>query len=284
MTKALEVLRADLARSMGRFFTGTADTNAVTTSIVDAEGLARYTETDALKGALAYIRTDAGGAGAAPEDEARWIAAFTAGTDVITVDRVFSQAVVAGDIYEVYRAPLTKEQWDEAINLAIQEAWPEVYEPAEQEVVSTGATEYALANTVEDVIQVNIVGTALSDYADLPMQTLPRHLWTTTGVVGASLKLQLVPYVDAVSKTLQVIHKTRFAELAKAGTTTLDWLYIMRAGKAHAYEMLAGEAGTQASAGQYMQLMNHWSQKAEQRKMALGKMLLGMPTIREVKD
>ena len=281
MSKLLEVLRADLARSMGRFFTGTADTNAVTTSIVDAEGLARYTETDALKGALAYIRT---AGGAAPEDEARWISAFTPGADTITVDTAFGAAVTLNDIYEVYRGPLSKEQWDEAINLAIREAWPEVYEQAEQEVVSTGATEYALANTVEDVIQVNIVGTALSDYADLPMQTLPRHLWTTSGVVGASLKLQLMPYVDAVSKTLQVIHKTRFAELAKAEATTLDWIYIKRAGKAHAYEMLAGEAGTQASAGQYLQLMNHWGQRAEQRKMALGKMLLGMPTIREVKD
>ena len=278
--KALEVLRADLARSMGRFFTGTATGGAVGT-IIDTSGLARYTETDALKGALAYIRT---AGAAAPEDEARWISAFNAATQTISVDRDFTAAVAASDIYEVYRGPLTKEQWDEAINLAIREAWPTVYEQAEQEVVSTGATEYALANTVEDVIAVNVFGTAASDYADMPMQRLPGNLWTTTGVVGASLKLQLVPYVDSTSKTFQVIHATRYAELAADGTTTLDYPYLIMAAQSNAYQMLAGEAGSQASAGQYLQLMNHWGQKAEQRKMALGKLLLGMPTIREVKD
>ncbi len=147
-------------------------------------------------------------------------------------------------------------------------------------VVSTGATEYALANTVEDVIQVSIFGTAASDYVDMSMEIMRPHLWTTTGVVGASLKLQLIPYIDSTSKTFQVIHKTRFAELAKTETTTLDWSYVIMAAKANVYEMLAGEAGSQASAAQYMQLMNHWQEKASERKMLLGAILLGLPPIK----
>ena len=69
MAKTLEELRADLARFVGMFRTGTVDADH-DKIITDLGGLANVTETDALNGGLAYVR-EAGAA--APEGESRWI-------------------------------------------------------------------------------------------------------------------------------------------------------------------------------------------------------------------
>lgn len=82
---------------------GTA-TGGSTSTITDTTFLAssQYVD-DEWVGAWARISKDAGGAGAAPEAEIRPITNSVASTGVLTVDPVFSAAVVSTDSYQIWR-------------------------------------------------------------------------------------------------------------------------------------------------------------------------------------
>jgi hypothetical protein len=272
MAKTLEELRADLGRAAGLFLGGAATSAGTTVQIIDANGLARITETDFLKGGLAYVRTDAGGAHAAPETEARRITAFTPASDMITVEYAFSAAVAAGDVYEVYRAPLTLEQWDLAINQAIDEAWPEVWRREVYMPVATGVDNYLLPEDawgVDDVL-VQMTGSL----AGWPAQRLPRDHWSVDGTPGLTLSCRLVEKPES-GRAIRFVYRYRYPALAATESTDLDAGYILAAAKAHLYEMLAGEAGGQADASRYLQLLNFWREQAGLRKMSLASALLG---------
>jgi len=71
-------------------------------------------------GHYAYIVTDAGGLGAAPQAEERPVTDYDQGTGTLTVSPAFSAAVGSGDTYELLalkRADITA-----AINAAIRQA------------------------------------------------------------------------------------------------------------------------------------------------------------------
>lgn len=153
MSKALETLRLELARAVGRIQVGIA-TGGTTTTLVDTNGLARYTENDALKGALLYI---ASAGSAAPEGEARRITGYTASTNTLTVEYAFTAAPAASDTYHIYKAPLSLEEWDQAINDAIKGAWPELVEPATEDVSPTGAYSYSLSAAADKIIGAEVI-------------------------------------------------------------------------------------------------------------------------------
>ncbi len=274
MAEYLKDLRTRLAREVSRLVSGTA-TGGTTTTIIDTAGLNRYTETDALKGAIAYIKA---AGGAAPEGQWRWITAFAPATDTLTVDRAFTATVEAGDTYELYLAPLELEQWNDAINQAILDAWPEVYDVEYLDIVPTGADNYALnANTLA-VLRVEVVAKVGGALQGRHGQILSSSLWQVQGV-PPDLRLWLLrPVRSTADLTIRTWTKQRYPEITTA-TTAIDLAYLMAAAKANWYGMMADAARVQADQSSFLQLMNHWQQVAATRKTELRMMLEGAQVV-----
>ena len=275
MAESLAALRAAVARETGLLISGTA-TGGSTSTIIDINRLAEYDELGAFRRTLAYIRTDAGGASAAPEGEARFVTAYSGQNKQLTVAPVFSAAVAAGDTYEVYLAPFEIATWNQAVNLAIREAWPQVYGREISDVTATGSDSYSLPNSAEELLAVLVI--MADEWVGFPGQLIPPNAYQVTGTPGSDLYCRFLNTVPANRRTVRFITKARFGELATNATTTdLDREYIVAAAAAHMYQALAGEAGGQADAARYVQLMAHWQQVAGQRKQELAAGLLGTP-------
>jgi len=272
MSKTLEQLRADLARDVGLFLTGVA-TGGLVGTLVDNQGFKHLVDNDALNNGMVYIRTDFGGAHAAPEGESRRISDYVAGTWTLSVDVNWTVAPGAGDIYEIYRVPLTLAMWNQAINKAILEAWPEVWERNLYEVASTGVDSYVLPAAAQSVEAAQVYFTGA--LAGWPAQPLPRGVWQEQGTPGTDLYLNLTSVIPATGRSLRVFYKTRYAELVALGSTELDYSYLMAAAKANLYEVLAGETGGQTDRSAYLQLLNYWRGEARLIKAALANALAG---------
>lgn len=268
MAQTLEELRTALAQAVARHFAGTA-TDGGTTTLVDAAGLARWTETDALKGAYLHI-LEAGGS--APEGEWRRIKSFNTTTLTITVDRAFSAAVGTGDTYEVFLSPLTLDQWDQCINDAIKSAWPQLFAPATEDVAPTGALTYSLSANADRVLGAEV--TFKGTLAGFPSQPLIE--WYVTGNPG-SLVIKLSHPVpnDSTNMAIRVVTGQRFDELSTGESTALDPQYVMDAGRAAFYQRMA-DASRQADRQSLLQLMAHWQEQAKERKLELASGLLGL--------
>lgn len=277
MAKHIQDLRRDLARDVGRFLEGVADTGGGAGTMVDADGLAGlFTEPDALVGGMIYIRA---AAGAAPETEWSWVTSYAGTGGTVEVDPVFSAAVDSGDQYEIYLAPMALPQWDKAINEAIEEAWPQVYEIRVWEEPAADVDRYLLPDDVEAVIAVEVG--MVGQYAGYPAQTMPRSLWHTVGTPGEELFLILQRTVPSEGRELRISYKHRYAEIADESVgyeTELDYPYLLAAGKRNVYEMLAAE-GDQTDVRRMLQLMVQWGEQAQKRKNHLEAMLLDTPVI-----
>lgn len=283
MAKALEELRIQLARVMGMAHEGTATGGAVD-RLLDTNGLARFTEDDALLGSLLYIREDFGGMGAAPEGEAREVVEYTVATHEVFPEFDFSAAVGVGDLYELYLAPLSLEEWDEAINAAIREAWPEIWEPLIAEGAVAGPAD--AVNLVGDSAEAEeIAGVWLRDTAISDRWFhVPRAGWRFDRN-DANKVLYLATEV-ANGTEYRVLIKARYAELAAGEETELDEGYLLAAAQGYANGSLAGRTGGQADESRFLQLMNHWQEVARARKAAVGTELavaVGAPSPEPVK-
>jgi hypothetical protein len=111
MTTAFDAMLA-LARQVG-LTEGTA-TGGSSTTLVDS-GLGGTD--DEYNGGTAFLITDAGGAGAAPENESASITDYAASTGTVTV--TFSAAPGAGDAYGLCKTP--RYRLYQAINLALSD-------------------------------------------------------------------------------------------------------------------------------------------------------------------
>lgn len=87
-------------------------TGGTTATLLDTK-LGRWAD-DYWIGAQAYIKTDAGGAGAAPEGESSYVTNFTASTGTLACAPAFTVAPASGDTYQLYRVS-TKAQIDSAL-------------------------------------------------------------------------------------------------------------------------------------------------------------------------
>lgn len=261
-------LRIDLAKSVGRYFNGTATGGTVQT-LIDINGLDRWTETDALKGALLYI-IDTGDAGA-PWGESEFIKAYDVATNTITLYCPMTASIDSGDHYAIYLAPLDFEGWNDCVDDAILSAWPEVFTPATEDVSPTGALTYALSAAADRVLGAEI--TFKSALAGYPSQPLLQ--WYTTGEPGAlTLKLSR-PVPSSSDMTIRVLTGQKYDALGGGGTpTNLDPVYILMAARANFYQRMA-DASRQSDRGGFLQLMAHWQEQATQRKAALGAALMG---------
>jgi len=73
-----------------------------------------------------YVKTDAGGASAAPEGEERYVASKATTTITTNTTNVFSAAIGAGDVVEVHRK-FTRAEKERAIAYACSKSFPHVY-------------------------------------------------------------------------------------------------------------------------------------------------------------
>jgi len=283
MANSLAALRADIARMMGKLITGTVTAGDVG-FVTDMGGLAEYDEAGALRKTLLYIRTDAGLAGAAPEGESRMVIAYSGPGRTLTVyvagppelGKQFSIAPAVGDIYEVYQAFLDISAWNLAVNLAIRDAWPQVYAREIYDIAATGIDSYALPATAEELLAVVVQQTG--QRVGWPGYILPPATYQVTGTPGTDLYCRLLNSPAADMRNLRFIYKARYPELAtNAATTDLDHEYITAAGVAYMYQQLAGLSGGRTDVGGYIQLMAHWQGVAANRKAELAAGLLGTP-------
>lgn len=267
MSQSLEALRTALAEATARLFSGTA-TGGTTATLIDTAGLDRFTETDALKGALLYISdtTDEG----APEGESEFIKSYNVATNTITFYRALTVAPGAGDTYEIYLAPLDLAQWDQCINDAIAGAWPQLFTPATEDVAPTGALTYALSAAADRVLGAEITfKTALAGYPSQPLLQ-----WYAVGEPGAlNLKLSR-PVPNSANMTIRVLTGQKYDELGAGESTDLDPAYVLMAARVQFYQRMA-DASRQSDRGGFLQLMAHWQEKAEQRKAELAASLMG---------
>lgn len=284
MARTLELLRANLARELGRYATGTADTNTDVLKLIDAEGLVRFTVDDELIGNLIYIRYDAAGLGAAPQGDSRLIADYTFSTKTIVPEYAFSAFVTAGDIYDLFLAPLSFNQWNWAINEAILEAWPEVWARlAVQFGPVMGASQFLLPMTAQDILSVRLAFTD-ANLRGYPMQPLVENLdWIATGEPGAGsldpLTLRLLRPPEAADVQLLVEYKSRYPELATGETSYLDEAYIIYAAGAKIHTMLANTARGEAAMAMDIEEAQRWYAIAAERKTKLAADLLGIPAV-----
>lgn len=268
-------LRVRLARSVGRYFAGTA-TGGTTATLIDTGGLVRWTETDALKGA--YLLIVAAG-GAAPEGQSRRIKTFNSTSQTITVDVAFSAAPEAGDSYALYMAPLTLDEWDDCINEAIRGAWPTLYEAKYYNAgnyLGWGQVNVPFSTTgIEEIFKVTFG--MQSCYLGQDVQEIPRSRYTVAGAPGGDLTIYWNFQVPtAYQGGISVYGKKRIPELATdSAATTLDPAYLLAAARAEWYQRMADAARGQASAAAYLQLMNHWQQRADTIRQALAPQLEG---------
>ncbi len=203
----MSLTRADLwgevARQYGgHYIEGTA-TGGSTTTVADSSALPGFAD-DSLNTSWAAIITDAGGAHAAPEGQARAVSDFVASTGTLTVSQAFTAAVASGDTYRVWAGPALYALL-EAVKSALRAAWPDWY----AEVTDTTLTlanntyEYTIPATIERLTAV---------YVDVGDYYKPVHDWrqmnsgaTRTLVfqyandyaVGDGLRLEGIGYLDS---------------------------------------------------------------------------------------
>lgn len=250
--------RTELARRIGMLRAGIA-TGGGNTTLIDTNGLARFTEDDSLIGALVYNRT---------QEESRWITDYAASTQTITVEYAWGTNPAADDVYEIYRAPMSLEQWSEAINNAINAAWPEIWQRAVETLYASSARRYAMPDGTMEVVEVQIrQGGEWREYA---ARQLPPTTWE---FIAGDLYLFVSPHAG---HEIVVIYQQRFPELqTETATTAIDQGYLFAQARANAYETLAGEAHAQAEASTYLQMFNHWQDKADNRRAAVGAEIRG---------
>jgi len=258
-TIPLEDARTRLAEETGLLIEGVAEVGSDTTSIIDTAHLEHLTRDDVLIGWLAYIRS----AGAAvPEGQARRIIDFAQATSDITVEYAYTAAVENGDTYEVYKAPLSLDEWDLCINQAITDAWPLVWT---REIYSASVVTqiYNMPAAAEEVI-----GVVLGRWRWL----LPHSEWISHGDPRDLDVELLVPVI--VGRDIRIVYKARYPELGVGDATALDVGYLMAGAKAHLYATLADYAGTQTDASRYLSLMKHWQEVAHRKLLELNRALL----------
>ena len=160
------VLREEVGRALG-MHEGVADTNAVTTAVVDAT-LVRFGN-DYWIGCECYIQSTQGGDTAtAPAGQSGWVTDFVSATGVLTVSPAYTVAPTTDATYQLYKWVST-----EKINHALQEA-ARGAEIATSLTVETDSFDYDLAGAVGLSRRAQVVGVYWRDQADL--ETMPVRL------------------------------------------------------------------------------------------------------------
>jgi hypothetical protein len=272
MARTLAELREDLARSVGRFFQGTTTSAAPAVgTVIDISRLEHFAEANALVGSVVYIRTTPGGG--APQGEWRNITAYVAATGTITVEYDWTVAPPQLSVYELYLANIPLYYWADCINLAIRDAWPELYDRILYGFDATGSTTYQMPSYAMGIEGVEVLPTGkLEGY---PSQRLVRGIdWLQDGAAGSLyLVFQKRP---GVGQWVRAWLKDQFEILSTdAGSTNLDVSYLLSMARSYWYNMMADAARGEADVAHFMSLVGFWRGEGEKRKVKLLEELLG---------
>lgn len=142
MTQLFDVL-VQVARACEALIEREA-TGGSTTTIVDSRLNTLGHTNDAFNGGTAFIIRDAGGLGAAPEKQSRFVSDYVGSSGTITVDPAFSAAPVATDIYGVTTNRYPRAQMASKVNAALA-LWGDVPTEDAASLTTLSATrEYSL--------------------------------------------------------------------------------------------------------------------------------------------
>lgn len=194
-----------VARELRVVFEGTA-TGGAANQVADTLWLASYSDDHFNRGGV-WILRDAGGAGAAPENEYQRVLDFTQSTGLITTAGNFSAAVAAGDRYAV-----NNEQYPlDIIIQCINEALTDIRVPTVNTSTITTAsakTEYDLPSAVLDEDIEVYMQQVTSDTDDNAWT--PWHSWyieeTGTGTAKKLIFLTQPPYTRVVKIVYYIPH------------------------------------------------------------------------------
>jgi hypothetical protein len=174
--------RADLIEEIadlyGEYIKLTA-TGGSTTTIVDTASL--YQPDSYWVGHYAYVLTDAGGEGAAPEGQERAVTAYDQGDGTITVSPAFSAAVGAGDVCELL--PVQRATIARAINAAVRAAgktW--LVEVVDEDTITLDEDDYEY-DLPADLVTLKRV--LVREETSDPWMEVPANNWRVAGLPGA---------------------------------------------------------------------------------------------------
>lgn len=280
VVKTLDGLRAALARSMGLYYSGTV-TSGGANFFRDTDSLVRFTVEDVLAGAVVYLPRQAA-SDEMPIGQWRRIIAWDALQQMVTLEYPFAGSVQPDTAYEIYRA-LDMNQWMQAINGAINKAWPDIWERVETEIQVGRGLEYQLPGDVKNVLEVHSESSAY--WSGYGRSLIPPSLWrmnhAARGQGQTEIPMLVLHHVlPGAGWKLHVAYQRQFAELEDGlGLTSLDTGFLMDQGRALAYQMLAGETQGEAQASTWFQSMIYWQERADARRQGLAGNLLGIPAI-----
>ena len=130
MTTTLNSLVTELSKQLDDWKEFTASSGSTNTIVSNA--IAQEQDTSVSSGSsgktpsTVYVKTDAGGASAAPEGEERNVASKSTTTITTNSTYVFTAAIAAGDIVEVHKA-FSRYKKEQAIKYACMRGLPDVY-------------------------------------------------------------------------------------------------------------------------------------------------------------
>jgi len=212
MAKTRANLIESIARRYGRYTSGTA-TSGSTSTIVTQSAL--WEPDDFWVNHFAYIVTDAGGGGAAPQGEERAVTDFEQSSGTLTVSPVFSAAVAVGDTFEVL--PVRRADLAEAINSGIREmgeTW--LVSTVDTTTITLAADDYDY--TVPTGL-VRLLRVKYRDSSDEPWKDLPGALWEVAGTPGAQELLLTRGDMVNAGDNLRLEYLARVAEMASDAAT-----------------------------------------------------------------
>ncbi len=253
--------RVTLREEVARFFglhTDVATGLTPTTATLDDTKLARFANDYWINSSL-YIKTDAGGAAAAPEGESSFVTDFVASTGTLTFSPVMTVAPAVGDTYQLYRH-VTKADIDTALKRVCAGG-----EVATSLTPSTTTLDYDLTCAPGLWRRQQIVGVYRRELADTT--TLPYRIvgWQLEDAEG-QLMLRL-PYLLNSTDALWIVYRTGEDYMPAADTDRVNLpLALMRA-RAVVYlieNQLTGMAGADLDLwGQKLRYMKELLQQEE---------------------
>lgn len=222
MAYTLGGVREEIARAFGRYSKFTA-TGGSTTTAVSTSGL--FEPDDFWNQAILYVRTDAGGASAAPESEYRFITDYDQASQTATVTLAFTATIASGDVCEIYGGNIPPGELDNIIERAVKAATAYWYVPTwdDSTLDFTASTyTYSLPTDVDRLRRVYFRESSSYRWKSFPF-------WEITGLPGAYvLKTKADPGAGdmalAYEATLALTGSgdARILNLLTAGETSKD--------------------------------------------------------------
>lgn len=279
MPYTLDELREELARAVGPWLTGTTTGNVGRKTLVDSALLALNLEDDAWKGAFARVELPSG------VWEERRIIQYTAGTPGFLLHPELNATPSAGTRYEVHlRSDGEAYHW--AINRAIADARPEIYEPMVAAIPLTTQLLYNLPAEVDDLIGLEVEST-LDGEGYRPVPTEQYTVQQKTAIPTGSFQWELFGTSSPVYVTLRRalpagrwmrVHYRMWYPPLTAGThdTYLDHDYVLWQAEAHLRRHWIGLLqGTAVE--HHKEMMVHAEEMARARRAVVAANLAGVP-------